>query len=130
MARRKAARRFGKKGSFRGFSRRSSSRSSGSSNSELMTIGIAAAAYGVGRPYLENLVQPVTSKIPIFGDYVDEVALGALGYFAAKGKFGSNKWIKAAGKAMFIVEATRVGSGLGSNLIAKSGSENSNSFIY
>lgn len=104
----KKRRSFGKKGSFRGFSRKRS-RSSGSSDN-MMTVGLAAVAYGAGRPYVENLIAPLTSKIPIGGQYVDELVLGTVGYMAAKGKFGSNKYIKSIGKAMFIVEATRVGS--------------------
>jgi len=116
-------RRIGKKGSFRGFTRRSSKRS-GSSGENLMVAGVAAAAYGAMRPKIESWVQPVTSKLPIGGEYVDELALGTLGYFAAKGKLGSNKYIKAAGKAMFMIEAARIGAGVGAQAMNSNGSEN------
>jgi hypothetical protein len=125
MARRKA-RKMGKRGSFRGFSKRS--RSSGSSSENLMLVGAGAVAYGALRSKVESLIAPVTSKIPIGGAYVDEIFLGTLGYFTAKGKMplvGNNKYAKAVGKAIFIVECTRVGSGLGSQYMSNNGSSGS-----
>jgi len=116
-----AKRRMGKRGSFKGGFRKFGRRASRSGSTEnLMIVGIAAAGYGFGRPYLEKLIAPVTSKIPVVGQYADEVVLGTVGYLAAKGKLGSNKYIKAIGKAMFIVEATRVGSSIGSGMISSS----------
>lgn len=108
-------RRMGRKGSFRGFSRRSSRRS-GSSSENLVMTGIAAAAYGAMRPKVEQWIQPITSKLPIGGEYVDELALGAAGYFAAKGKFGSNKYLKSAGKAVFMIECARLGAGVSAQM--------------
>jgi hypothetical protein len=112
----KKTRRMGRKGSFRGFARRA--RSSGSSEN-LMLVGGAAALYGASRPYIEQAIAPFTSKIPIVGQYADEAVLGAAGFFAAKGKFGSNKYLKAAGKAVFIIECARVGSGVASQMMNK-----------
>lgn len=123
---RKARRRMGKKGSFRGFARKA--RSSGSAEN-MIVVGVAAAAYGAFRSKIEALIQPVTSKLPIGGQYVDELALGTLGYFAAKGKLGNNKYIKSLGKAMFIVEATRIGSGIGQGMINKNAS-NEDAYNY
>jgi len=73
-----------------------------------------AAVYGAMRPKLEQWIQPLTSKIPFAGNYVDEVALGGLGYLIAKGKVPmlKGKTARAAGKAMLIIEAARVGSGI------------------
>jgi hypothetical protein len=123
-------RRMGRKGSFFGGSRRKRSSSrSGSSGENLVLVGVAAAGYGVARPYLEKWIQPITSKIPVLGAYVDEAALGTLGYLAARGKFGSNKYVKSIGKAMFIVECTRVGSGIGSGMINQS-SGNTTAYDY
>lgn len=116
MARRKFAKR--RSGGFKKFAKRASK--SGSSEN-LMVLGLAAGAYGFARPYVEQWIAPVTSKIPIGGQYVDELALGTLGYFAARGKFGSNKYMKAAGKAVFMIEAARIGSGAGSMMGSGSG---------
>jgi len=113
---------MGKRGSFRGFSKRS--RSSGSSSENLMLVGAGAVAYGALRSKVEQMIAPLTSKIPIGGAYVDEIVLGTAGYFMAKGKMpvlGNNKYAKAIGKAVFIVECTRVGSGLGSQYMTNNG---------
>lgn len=118
-----ARRRFMRKArrSFGGFRRRASK--SGSTENLLITAA-AAGVYGATRPYIEQWIQPVTSKIPL-GGYADEVALGTLGYFMAKGKLGSNKFVKSAGKAMLIIEAARVGSGVSQGMI---GSPSQNNF--
>jgi hypothetical protein len=44
-------------------------------------------AYGGVRPVLANFIAPVTSKIPIAGGYADELGMGIINYFIAKGKF-------------------------------------------
>lgn len=101
-----------KSGGVRMAKRRRSGGSRGG-DSLLMQAG-AAAAYGALRPKVEQWIQPVTSKIPIAGNYVDEVALGLFGYALAKGKIPmlKGKTARATGKAMLIIEAARVGSGI------------------
>ena len=111
---------MGRKGSFRGFARRSR-RSAGSSSENLVITGVAAAAYGAMRPKVEQWIAPITSKLPIGGEYVDELALGTLGYFAAKGKLGSNKYMKAAGKAVFMIECARLGAGVSNQMMNNNG---------
>lgn len=117
--RRKARRAFG------GFKRRSSrSRSSGGS-SNLITIGLMAVAYGALRPKIEAMIPASVSGM--VGGYGDELLLGGAGYLASKGKLGNNSFIKNAGTAIFIVEATRVGSGLGSSMLGSGSTSTSNS---
>lgn len=74
----------------------------------LTTLMVGSAIYGMGRSYLSNLIAPVTNKIPL-GDITDEVSLGVLSYFVAKGKLSNNKTIKAIGKAGLTIESARVG---------------------
>jgi hypothetical protein len=110
MARKK---RFGKRlaSRFRSFKKRSRH---GGSSENLMVTMLAAGAYGASRPMIENWIQPVTSKIPVVGNYADEVALGTVGYLLAKGKmpFLKGKAARSVGKAVVIIEAARIGSGL------------------
>jgi hypothetical protein len=91
----------------------------GSSGNTLMLQAGAAAVYGAFRPRVEQFIQPVTSRIPVAGNYVDEVTLGAIGYALAKGKvpYLKGKTARAAGKAMLIIEAARVGSGLSQQIM-------------
>lgn len=79
----------------------------------LLQAGMAGL-YGAARPKLEQWIQPITSKVPVAGNYVDEVVLGGFGYLLAKGKVPmlKGKTARAAGKAMLIIEAARVGSGI------------------
>lgn len=93
----------------------------------LMTTMLAAGVYGAVRPKVEQWVNPITSRIPIAGNYADEVVLGAAGYIMAKGKmpFFKGSLARNAGKAILILEAARVGSGL-SQGIMPTGSNNSN----
>lgn len=102
---------------FGGFKKKSR-RSGGGGDNLLLTAG-AAAVYGAARPKIEQWVAPVTSKLPVMGGYADEIALGTLGYFLAKGKIPmlKGKAARAAGKAMLTIEAARVGSGLGAQFI-------------
>lgn len=113
MARRKASR---KRRYFGGFKR--SVRRSGSSENLMLTMA-AAAAYGALRPKVEQWVAPVSAKIPIAGSYTDEVLLGTAGYFLAKGKFPlvKGRMARSVGKAVLIIEAARVGSGVSSQFI-------------
>lgn len=117
-------RRFGRRGSFRGFRRGVRRSRSSSSGLSPLKIVLPAAAYGAARQYLSNLIAPVTSMIPL-GNYADEVVLGGLGWYAAtKGK----GIIKQVGTAMLIVEAASIGHQLiGSTGMASTTSTQSNS---
>jgi len=112
-----------------GFMKARSRRSSGSGTGALLGVAAAAAVYGFGRPYLEKAISPVTSKIPL-GGFADEAVLGAVGYFAAKGKFGNNKIVKNIGMAMLVIESARVGSAVGSTMISGSSSTNVQAYDY
>lgn len=92
--------------------RRTSRRSKGG-DTLLLQAG-ASAIYGAFRPKVEQFINPVTSKIPFAGNYVDEVALGVAGYLLAKGKVPmlKNKTARATGRAMLIIESARIGSGI------------------
>ena len=91
----------------------------------MLTTMLASAIYGAVRPKVEVMIAPYTSKIPFVGAYTDEVALGALGFALAKGKvpFLKGSLAKSAGKAILIIEAARVGSGV-SQGISVSGESN------
>lgn len=125
-----ARRRFGgfKRKASRAFKsyRRNVSRSG--SNANLMTTAVAAAVYGAVRPKVEQVLNPYTSKLPVVGNYGDEIVLGGLGYMMAKGKLGKNKLIKSAGNAMLVIEAARVGSGLSQGLMPTSNSSSGSNF--
>jgi len=112
----------------RGFFAKKTRSKSSNSGTNILAVAGMAAAYGFGRPYIEKAIQPLSSKLP-FGGYEDEILLGVAGYFAAKGKFGNNKMIKNAGMAVLIIEAARVGSGAGSQLIAAKSTTN-NAYEY
>lgn len=109
-----ARRKMGKRGSFRGgFKKfRKKVSTSGSTENLLITAG-AAAVYGGLRQRIETWIAPVTSKVPL-GGYSDEILLGTLGYFMAKGKIPvvNGKVGKSIGKAVMIIEAARIGSGI------------------
>jgi hypothetical protein len=94
MARRK---RYSKKRSFK----------SGSSISPMKTL-VTGGIYGAGRETISGLIQPLTSMMP-FGDYNDEITLGVAGYFASKGTFGNNAWVKEMGRTVLAVESYRAG---------------------
>lgn len=94
--------------------RKSKSRRSKGGMDNLLLVGGMAIAYGALRPKVEQVIAPYTAKIPFAGQYADELALGTVGYLLAKGKipYLKGRTARSAGKAIFIVEATRVGSGL------------------
>lgn len=83
-------------------------KSSNSSNKGIMNLMLTGALYGAVRPYIAQAVAPLTSKIPVVGNYADEAGMGVIGYFAAKGTFGSQ--FKEVGKAALIIEAAQIGS--------------------
>lgn len=77
---------------------------------------IGAAVYGAGREFVSNKLAPITSKVPA-GDLADEVTMGVLSYFVAKGSIPIvNKipYSREIGKAGLTIEAARVGAYLGS----------------
>lgn len=83
-------------------------KSSNSSNKGIMNLMLTGALYGAVRPYIAQAVSPLTSKIPVVGNYADEAGMGVIGYFAAKGTFGTQ--FKEVGKAALIIEAAQIGS--------------------
>lgn len=90
-------------------------RSGGSKGGDTLLLQAGTAmAYGALRPKIEQWIQPVTSKIPVGGNYVDEIALGLAGWAIAKGKVPmlKGKTARSAGRAMLIIESARVGSGI------------------
>lgn len=101
MAKRSRTRRARSGGFFRSFRR--SSRSNGGEKIE--NVLIPAAVYGIARPYIANLVSPLTSMVNI-GGFSDELAMGLIGYMMAKKGSGM---VKTAGKAIMTVEAASIG---------------------
>jgi hypothetical protein len=99
---------------FRGF-KRGYRRHGSHSGTNMITIGLMAAAYGAFRPKIETIIPAQVSSA--LGGYGDEVLLGGIGYLAAKGKLGNSPIIKNAGMAIFVTEAVRVGSGVGAGLM-------------
>lgn len=100
--------------------RRSVGKSGSSAN--LMTVALCAGVYGAARPKIEEVINPYTSKIPVVGNYADELVLGTAGYFLAKGKmpFLKGKVAKSAGLAILTIESARVGSGLAQGMMPSS----------
>jgi len=88
-------------------------RSHKSSGTSLMGSVIPAALYGAARPYVSNLVQPVTGALGAAGGYADNIVLGGIGYFAAKKGRGM---IKNIGHAMLLIEAAQIGAELGGGM--------------
>ena len=91
-------------------------------SANLMTLAISAAAYGAVRPKVEELINPYTSKIPLVGNYADEIVLGTVGYLLAKGKMPvfKGKVAKQAGMAILVLESARVGGGLAQGMMPSS----------
>jgi hypothetical protein len=78
---------------------------------------VGGAAYGAAREYLSNLMRPVSDKVPVVGDYGDEVVLGAFSWMLMKGKIPLLKQLpisREIGKAGLYIESARVGSTFGS----------------
>lgn len=91
----------------RGFRRmaKSARRRFGRASENPLMIILPAMAYGAGRQYLSQAVEPLTSKVPL-GTFADEAVFGTAGYFMAKKGKGI---IKSLGKAILTVEAASVG---------------------
>jgi len=100
-----------------GFARRAY-RGASKTQPSLMTAALYGAGYGAARPLLANLVSPVSSMIPM-GQYRDELALGLLGFAAAK--WGSGM-IRNAGRTALIVESASAASQLTSGMTTQSAS--------
>ena len=79
---------------------------------------LPAALYGAARPYVSNLVAPLTGALGAAGGYADNLVLGGIGYFAAKKGRGM---IKSLGHGMLIVEAAQIGAELGGGMGGSSG---------
>lgn len=92
--------------------KRRGSRSSGGGVGNLTATIVGAAAYGAGREWASDKLQPVLSKIPA-GDLADEVGMGVLSYFMAKGQvplLNKVPYSREIGRAGLTIEAARVGS--------------------
>jgi len=114
LFRRKASRTRRYSGFFK--RKRTASRSSGG----LMPMLVAGALYGVGRETVVNMASPVTNMLP-FGEYNDEALMATAGYFAHKGTFGKNKYIRAMGTFTMAAEAARIASGFSGGSMKSSG---------
>lgn len=89
---------------------------------------IGAAAYGAGREWVSQKISPVTSKLPIAGEYADEIGMGLLSYFVAKGKvplINKIPYSREIGRAGLTIEAARVGAGLAQGVIPSMSSSGS-----
>lgn len=110
------------RGGFKRFARRS-----GSGSGNVMGTILGGVAYGAGRQYAANLVKPITDKVPM-GNYADNIVMGAISYFLAKGKIPFLNKIPMArdiGKAGLVIESAMIGqeiisgTGLGSTKTAE-----------
>jgi hypothetical protein len=94
----------------RSFGKRYSRAGNSKGSTNVITLALAGAVYGVARPYVSKLIPDSVSNFA--GGNGDELILGTLGYFMAKGKLGSNSMMKDAGKAILVIESARIASGL------------------
>ena len=72
---------------------------------------LAGMIYGAGREKLNNVVAPITSKIPL-GYTADNIVLGGISYLLMKGKIPFLNKIKMSrdiGKAGLIIESALLG---------------------
>jgi len=108
--------RFKRKSSSRrsfGFVRRTSRRHSNTSTSPLKLAAVAAI-YGALRPTLHNATSGITGVLPL-GQYSDEVAYGALGYYLSKHGSGMSK---TAGQVILVTEAFAAGNQFGAPMLS------------
>lgn len=106
------------------FLKRKAHRSSSSGGAGLTGAIIGGAVYGVGREYANNALAPLTAKIPL-GKYADNVVMGAISYFLAKGKIPLLNKIpmsREIGKAGLYIESAMLGQDLAGGLGVTSGS--------
>jgi hypothetical protein len=110
---------------------RRSSRGSGGGSVNMTGLLIGAAVYGAGREFASDKLSVISNKLP-FGELADEVTLGTLGYFMAKGKIPMINRIpysKDIGKAALTIEAARIGAYVGQKYLPTSTATNSSSGI-
>jgi len=119
--------------SFKAFKRRSSGRRSSGIGGDVAVIG-GALAYGAGREWLSQKLSPVTAQVAgVAGQYADEAVLGFAGYLMAKGKIPLINKVpmsREIGRAMLVVEAARVGSGVAGGMLSAPTSSVGNSILY
>ena len=126
LQRRYFGKRSGSRRSARSIGRFSRRKSSGGSSGMGGDIGIAlgAAAYGAGREWISQKAQPITTPLMgVFGNYADEALFLGLGWALRHGKIpglGKFKMARDFGTAVMVVEAARIGSGIGGGLISSS----------
>jgi hypothetical protein len=115
MARkRRTARRASRSYAKRSYSptfRKKARRSKGKSGGMMSTI-IGGVGYGAVRAYLSQAIAPLTSKLPIGGQYADEIGLGLANYLLAKGKvplLNKIPMTRNIGKAGLVVESAFIG---------------------
>jgi len=112
MAKRRKARTRTIKTRTRTVFKRAKRRQSSSNNTKLFPVILGGMGYGAGREYVSQLIEPITSKIPILGNLADELGMGVLSYYMAKGKIpiiGKNKIVKEIGRAGLYIESARTG---------------------
>lgn len=110
MAKRRGFRRF------RAFGRKAyrvGKRVGKASADPLLVIG-TGLAYGAVRAPIARAIAPATNYLP-FGQYNDEVALGALGWFGMK--MAPHKILKEQGRTILAVESFSVGAQATSGLM-------------
>jgi len=89
-----------------------------------MKMILPAMAYGAARGKIKDMITPFTDMIPAGGNS-DELALGLIGYYAAKKGSGL---IKNAGMAILTVEAASLGNNLMGGIISPNNANKSPSY--
>ena len=93
----------------RAFPKRRSTRRKGTSS--IMASLLGAVGYGAVRGYMNNLLAPLTAKVPL-GAYADEAVLLSASYLIAKGKIPFLNKVKITrdiGKAGMMIEGASIG---------------------
>jgi hypothetical protein len=102
--------------SFRRFRKRSGGGTGGFMSSPVTSAVIGGGLYGAARGYVNNLISPLTSKIPA-GQYADNVAMGIVNYFVYRYSSGLIKKTALTGLA---IEAAMAGSEMTSGMTQSS----------
>ena len=89
-------------------------------------IQIDAMAYGAVRPYISNLMAPLTNMIPA-GNLADEISMGLVDYLVAK-KIGGTIG-KIASKGL-IIENAMIGSSVSSGLLSSNKTTSPSSVMF
>jgi hypothetical protein len=114
----KFKKRKGRKARNNFFSKRKAQRKSSNGTGALIGTIAGGAIYGIGREYANSALAPITAKVPL-GKYADNVVLGAVSYFLAKGKIPLLNKIpmsKEIGKAGLVIESAMLGQDLAGGL--------------